>query len=68
MTSSRCGATMPTTCAASASKRALALDQVEVMAALGHGRFAVAGHDRGGRVTHRLLRDPSRQGHARRDV
>jgi len=39
------------------SKRALALDQVEVMAALGHGRFAVAGHDRGGRVTHRLLRD-----------
>ena len=39
------------------SKRTLALDQVEVMAALGHGRFAVAGHDRGGRVTHRLLRD-----------
>jgi haloacetate dehalogenase len=30
------------------SKRALALDQVEVMAALGHDRFAVAGHDRGG--------------------
>jgi haloacetate dehalogenase len=39
------------------SKRALALDQVEVMAALGHSRFAVAGHDRGARVTHRLLRD-----------
>src|ERR1700756_1727215 len=39
------------------SKRVLALDQVEVMAALGHGRFAVAGHDRGARVTHRLLRD-----------
>ena len=39
------------------SKRALALDQVELMAALGHGRFAVAGHDRGARVTHRLLRD-----------
>jgi pimeloyl-ACP methyl ester carboxylesterase len=39
------------------SKRALALDQVEVMAALGHDRFAVAGHDRGARVTHRLLRD-----------
>ena len=38
------------------SKRVLALDQVEVMAALGHGRFAVAGHDRGARVTHRLLR------------
>jgi haloacetate dehalogenase len=39
------------------SKRALALDQVEIMAALGHERFAVAGHDRGARVTHRLLRD-----------
>jgi haloacetate dehalogenase len=39
------------------SKRALALDQVETMAALGHQRFAVAGHDRGARVTHRLLRD-----------
>ena len=39
------------------SKRALALDQIEVMAALGHGRLAVAGHDRGARVTHRLLRD-----------
>jgi haloacetate dehalogenase len=39
------------------SKRALALDQVEVMKALGHDRFAVAGHDRGARVTHRLLRD-----------
>jgi haloacetate dehalogenase len=39
------------------SKRALALDQVETMAALGHERFRVAGHDRGARVTHRLLRD-----------
>ena len=39
------------------SKRALALDQVEVMAALGFDKFAVAGHDRGARVTHRLLRD-----------
>ncbi len=39
------------------SKRALALDQVEVMAALGHTRFAVAGHDRGARVVHRLVRD-----------
>ena len=27
------------------------------MAALGHERFRVAGHDRGARVTHRLLRD-----------
>ena len=39
------------------SKRALAQDQVEVMAALGFDKFGVAGHDRGARVTHRLLRD-----------
>lgn len=39
------------------SKRALAQDQIEVMKALGHDRFAVAGHDRGARVTHRLVRD-----------
>src|SRR5580693_585009 len=31
------------------SKRALALDQVEVMQALGFKKFAVAGHDRGAR-------------------
>src|SRR6516162_10030937 len=39
------------------SKRALALDQVETMRALGFERFAVAGHDRGARVAHRLARD-----------
>ena len=39
------------------SKRALAQDQVETMKALGFDRFSVAGHDRGARVTHRLLRD-----------
>jgi haloacetate dehalogenase len=39
------------------SKRALAQDQVETMHALGFDRFRVAGHDRGARVTHRLLRD-----------
>ena len=39
------------------SKRAMARDQVELMAALGHERFAVAGHDRGGRVAHRMARD-----------
>jgi haloacetate dehalogenase len=38
-------------------KRALAQDQVETMAALGFERFAVAGHDRGARVAHRLARD-----------
>lgn len=39
------------------SKRAMAQDQVEVMEALGFPRFQVAGHDRGARVTHRMLRD-----------
>ena len=39
------------------SKRAMALDMVEVMQALGHERFHVVGHDRGGRVGHRLARD-----------
>ncbi len=39
------------------SKRAMARDQVEVMAALGFERFAVAGHDRGARVTHRMALD-----------
>ena len=39
------------------SKRAMALDVKEVMAALGHTRFMVAGHDRGGRVAYRLALD-----------
>ena len=39
------------------AKRAMAQDQVEVMEALGFRRFAVAGHDRGARVTHRLCLD-----------
>ena len=39
------------------SKRAMALDQVEVMRTLGFERFAVIGHDRGGRVGHRLALD-----------
>ena len=39
------------------SKRAMAQDQVEVMAALGFDSFAVAGHDRGGRVAHRMALD-----------
>jgi haloacetate dehalogenase len=38
-------------------KRAMALDQVEVMEALGFTRFRLAGHDRGARVAHRLARD-----------
>ena len=39
------------------SKRAMALDQVELMLALGFERFDVAGHDRGGRVAHRMALD-----------
>jgi haloacetate dehalogenase len=39
------------------AKRAMAADQVAVMRALGHDRFAVAGHDRGGRVAHRMALD-----------
>ena len=39
------------------SFRAMALDQVEVMQQLGYERFLVAGHDRGGRVAHRLCLD-----------
>ena len=36
------------------SKRNMALDQVEVMKSFGFDRFPVVGHDRGGRVAHRL--------------
>jgi haloacetate dehalogenase len=39
------------------SKRAMARDQVEVMSSLGFETFAVAGHDRGGRVAHRMALD-----------
>jgi haloacetate dehalogenase len=39
------------------SKRAMARDMLEVMAALGHREFRVAGHDRGGRVGYRLALD-----------
>ncbi len=39
------------------SKRALARDQVELMRQLGFDRFYLAGHDRGGRVAHRLAVD-----------
>ena len=39
------------------SFRAMAQDQVEVMAALGFPRFYAAGHDRGARVLHRMCLD-----------
>jgi haloacetate dehalogenase len=39
------------------SKRQMGKDQLAVMRALGFERFAVAGHDRGGRVAYRLALD-----------
>jgi haloacetate dehalogenase len=39
------------------SKRAMALDQVEVMRHFGFERFALCGHDRGGRVGYRMALD-----------
>jgi haloacetate dehalogenase len=39
------------------SKRAMAQDQVEVMNGLGFQKFLVVGHDRGGRVAHRMALD-----------
>jgi haloacetate dehalogenase len=39
------------------SMREIALDQIEVMRALGHERFAVVGHDRGARCAYRMALD-----------
>lgn len=39
------------------SKRTMARDALELMHDLGHERFFVCGHDRGGRVAHRLALD-----------
>jgi haloacetate dehalogenase len=39
------------------TKRAMAQAMIEVMQALGHVRFRLAGHDRGGRVGYRLALD-----------
>ena len=39
------------------SKRSMAKDQHALMNALGHKQFFVLGHDRGGRVSHRLAMD-----------
>lgn len=39
------------------AKRAMAADQVGLMRRLGFDRFALAGHDRGARVAHRLTLD-----------
>src|SRR5450631_4871825 len=39
------------------TKRAMAQTMVDAMEALGHAHFALAGHDRGGRVAYRLALD-----------
>lgn len=39
------------------SKRAMAQDMVELMVSLGFERFHLVGHDRGGRVAHRMAAD-----------
>ena len=39
------------------SKRVMAADQIALMKHLGHPMFSVVGHDRGGRVAHRLALD-----------
>jgi haloacetate dehalogenase len=39
------------------SKRAMALDQIELMKSFGFDSFRLVGHDRGGRVSHRLVLD-----------
>ena len=39
------------------TKRAMAKVMIEAMEQLGHARFALAGHDRGGRVAYRLALD-----------
>ena len=39
------------------SKRVMAQDQIDVMQSLGFEQFYLVGHDRGGRVSHRLTKD-----------
>jgi haloacetate dehalogenase len=45
------------------SKRAMAQDMVDLMASLGFERFHLVGHDRGGRVSHRLAADHPKRVH-----
>lgn len=45
------------------SKRAMAQDMAELMSGLGFDRFHLVGHDRGGRVSHRLAADHATRVH-----
>ncbi|MBW0106616.1 alpha/beta fold hydrolase [Pseudonocardia sp. KRD291] len=47
----------PGAAVAASGKRSMARDMIEVMTALGHGSFAVAGHDRGARCAYRMALD-----------
>ena len=51
------GIVAPDATHAAYSKRTMARDIVALMSALGHERFAIAGHDRGARVAYRLALD-----------
>ncbi len=51
------GRSSPPQARAFATKRAMASRVVEAMMHLGHDRFDIAGHDRGGRVAYRLALD-----------
>lgn len=51
------GSPVPSADGGTHSKREMARDQVALMSALGYARFDVVGHDRGGRVAHRLALD-----------
>ncbi|MEV6071122.1 alpha/beta hydrolase [Nocardia sp. NPDC052001] len=51
------GSSAPSPSVADYSMRGLALDQTEVMTALGFDRFDVAGHDRGARCAYRMAID-----------
>ena len=48
---------VPTSDHAAYAKREMAADMVALMDGMGFGEFALAGHDRGGRVAHRLAVD-----------
>jgi haloacetate dehalogenase len=51
------GKPAPDTAGGVYSKRAMARDQVGLMRQLGFGQFQLVGHDRGARVSHRLVLD-----------
>lgn len=51
------GSSDPPASVEAACKRSVAMQLIEAMSELGHERFDIAGHDRGGRVAYRLALD-----------